>query len=226
MTKPPNTKIRRIFDSVARRFDTISNTYSVHRRSQAIAYFAQGKCLEAGAGTGKTAEVLKKQGFAVTATDISPQMVEIIKSRLHISAQVCDAEKLPFGQKTFDTVIASELIYYLDHPERFIEEAYRVLKSNGLLILTSANFIARLYNFVRVILRNAGFRKMYFDDPVDTFFSDKQIARLLRRHKFILVFRKRMIIIPFAMFDWLNKLLEHTPISFLGMFTVYVAKKS
>jgi ubiquinone/menaquinone biosynthesis C-methylase UbiE len=50
-----------------------------------------------------------------------------------------DAHNLPFDDKSFDVVILYEAIYYLEHPERFIEEARRVLRENGTLLICTAN---------------------------------------------------------------------------------------
>ncbi len=49
------------------------------------------------------------------------------------------AEKMPFDANQFDSIIAGELIEHLNHPERFVSESARVLKTGGILILTTPN---------------------------------------------------------------------------------------
>jgi len=49
------------------------------------------------------------------------------------------AEEMPFKDKAFDSIIAGELIEHLKKPELFIKEAKRVLKSSGILIITTPN---------------------------------------------------------------------------------------
>jgi len=49
------------------------------------------------------------------------------------------AEKMPFEENTFDTLIAGELIEHLKAPENFIKEAHRVLKAGGEMLITTPN---------------------------------------------------------------------------------------
>jgi ubiquinone/menaquinone biosynthesis C-methylase UbiE len=46
-----------------------------------------------------------------------------------------EAEQLAFAPNNFDVVLASEVIEHLWDPHVFFEEAYRVLKANGHLII-------------------------------------------------------------------------------------------
>ncbi len=48
-------------------------------------------------------------------------------------------DKIPFRNNYFDSVFAGELIEHLHKPEKFVAEANRVLKINGVLILTTPN---------------------------------------------------------------------------------------
>jgi ubiquinone/menaquinone biosynthesis C-methylase UbiE len=61
------------------------------------------------------------------------------QGRNKIEIRQLDAQKLPFEDKSFDVVLLYEAIYYLAQPEKFIEEALRVLTSKGVLIIGSAN---------------------------------------------------------------------------------------
>jgi SAM-dependent methyltransferase len=50
-----------------------------------------------------------------------------------------DAHQLPFADRSFDVVILFEAIYYLSNPERFFQEAHRLLNEDGILVICSAN---------------------------------------------------------------------------------------
>lgn len=46
-----------------------------------------------------------------------------------------DAQELPFQDATFDVVLLLEAIYYLPHAEKFMAEARRVLRPDGILFI-------------------------------------------------------------------------------------------
>ncbi len=99
---------------------------------------ADKKVLDVGAGTGRLSLPLANRGAYVTALDVSPKMLELIKNP-NIETVVGDAESLPFENNTFDIVTAAFLIVHLKDPTRFFDEAYRVLKDGGILAVTNIN---------------------------------------------------------------------------------------
>ena len=60
-----------------------------------------------------------------------------------------DGEKLHFVDSYFDAVILADSLHYMENPESALSEAYRVLKSDGLIILTSRNQFYQKFEFVR-----------------------------------------------------------------------------
>ncbi len=47
-----------------------------------------------------------------------------------------DGKNFPFGDETFDSAICSEVLEHVFEPNQFLRETNRVLKKNGLIILT------------------------------------------------------------------------------------------
>lgn len=98
------------------------------------------KILDVGAGTGRLTLKLAKAGAEVTALDVSEEMLKRIKNHeLRIKNVVGDAESLPFEDNSFDFVVAAFLIVHLKDLKRFFDEAYRVLKDGGKLLITNIN---------------------------------------------------------------------------------------
>lgn len=96
--------------------------------------------LDVGAGTGRLAGELEKNGAKVTALDISPKMLARLKKKFFkVETVVADAESLPFADSSFDYVLAAFLIVHLKDPTRFFDEAYRVLKDGGRLVVSNIN---------------------------------------------------------------------------------------
>ncbi len=83
---------------------------------------------------------MANMGALVTATDVSENMLEVLKRKSNkVATVVRDAEALDFSDNEFDIVVAAFLIVHLRSPKRFFDEAYRVLKDGGKLIVTNVN---------------------------------------------------------------------------------------
>jgi ubiquinone/menaquinone biosynthesis C-methylase UbiE len=101
---------------------------------------ANKKVLDVGAGTGRLSLFLANRGAQVTALDMSPNMLELVKKKnSKIQTIVSDAEDLSFDDESFDIVAAAFLIVHLKDPTRFFDEVYRVLKDGGIFIVTNIN---------------------------------------------------------------------------------------
>lgn len=114
----------------------------MHTRYRVAADLAEGKdVLEVACGAGIGLGCLARKARRVIAGDYDPKLVEI--ARRHYGERVeirrMDAQDLPFDKGTFDVVLLLEAIYYLPEPDRFIAEARRVLKDDGILLTCSAN---------------------------------------------------------------------------------------
>ncbi len=98
-------------------------------------YFKGKTVLDVGCGEG---DFLAKDKSIRVGIDIDPKMVAKCKER-HLVAHCMSASDLVFLNGTFDAVHASELIEHL-HPQeavRFLLEASRVLKPDGIIYLTT-----------------------------------------------------------------------------------------
>jgi 2-polyprenyl-3-methyl-5-hydroxy-6-metoxy-1,4-benzoquinol methylase len=99
--------------------------------------------LDVGSGDGIIGEQLWKMGNHVVAIDL-PTVAFQAHKRQGLLALAGDAERLSFASNTFDVVIASEIMEHLWNPRSFVEEAYRVLKTNGYLIVSTPEGIDSL----------------------------------------------------------------------------------
>jgi ubiquinone/menaquinone biosynthesis C-methylase UbiE len=98
------------------------------------------RILDVGAGTGRVSVPLAKAGAVVTALDVSGVMLEQLKKKNEkIKIVIGDGEKLPFENDSFDSVVAAFFIVHLKDPTRFFDDAYRVLKDGGMLVVTNIN---------------------------------------------------------------------------------------
>ncbi|MFM1880039.1 MAG: hypothetical protein RLZZ344_273 [Pseudomonadota bacterium] len=142
--------VRRVFDSVARRYDLMNDVMSLglHRVWKAIA-IAQAQIrpgqavLDVASGTGDLALAFAQRvgpAGSVIMTDINAQMLARGRDRLidagyPVPAMVCDAEHLPFEDRSFDRVMVAFGLRNMTHKDQALSEMYRVLKPQGKLLV-------------------------------------------------------------------------------------------
>jgi SAM-dependent methyltransferase len=95
--------------------------------------FARGNLLDIGCGNKPYLEQFQSRvssyiGIEMPGTQSNSEVVDAYASAL----------ALPFASNSFDTVLTNEVLEHVPEPQRLLEEAYRVLKPQGYLILTAA----------------------------------------------------------------------------------------
>lgn len=95
------------------------------------------RLLELGCGNGKLWQENKidLRNREIFLSDISEGMVEEVRNKLgsDFNCIVADAEKIPFKDAYFDSIIANHVLFYLNDLNQGLKEIRRVLKSNGML---------------------------------------------------------------------------------------------
>jgi len=118
-------------------------TDHIARYDLAGKYIQGKKVLDIGCGTGIGSKVLKQNGARfVVGTDISPEAIAFAKN--NYAAQglyflVGDICRTSFSDDFFDVIVCLETIEHLPRHHRVLLELRRVLKQEGLLVLSSPN---------------------------------------------------------------------------------------
>jgi SAM-dependent methyltransferase len=97
--------------------------------------------LEAGCGAGLGLGWIAESARRVVGGELDVSLLKRAQSEYRDSIPLVrlDAHDLPFPSGSFDVVILYEALYYLDNAGGFVEEARRVLRPGGTLLLCSAN---------------------------------------------------------------------------------------
>jgi SAM-dependent methyltransferase len=90
---------------------------------------ASVRILDIGCGTGANLEMLSQFGEA-EGVDVSDEALEFCRGK-GLKAQTGLAEKLPFGDETFDITTALDVVEHLDDDISGLKEMYRVTKRGG-----------------------------------------------------------------------------------------------
>ena len=111
------------------------------------------RILDVGCGDGNFTMLMARACKAkeVYGVEISKEGVEMArKNGVNCYQLDVDEENLPFGDDFFDAVTALELIEHLYDPDHFLDEVHRVLKPNGLFILSTPN-LASIHNRIALL---------------------------------------------------------------------------
>ena len=152
--------VRRLFDTIADRYDLITRLLSFGRdrrwkaRLVALADVRPGtRALDLAAGTGDIAFGLAADGARVAALDITHRMLQIASDKRPASAAVTfvtgDMMALPFPDATFDLVTTGYGIRNVPIIEPALAEIGRVLRPGGLLL--SLDFDRPAHPLVRAV---------------------------------------------------------------------------
>ena len=151
-------RVRSVFDSVAPKYDVMNDLMSMglHRAWKAytvmVANVREGQqVLDIAGGTGDLALAFAPKVGAtgrVVHTDINEAMLREGRNRLLdagvcLPTMVCDAEKLPFADASFDLATVAFGLRNMTHKDVALKEMNRVLKPGGKLLVLEFSKVAK-----------------------------------------------------------------------------------
>lgn len=194
-------KARKDWDRLARGYQAFreeSGTYNelveVPAMLELVGDVKGKRVLDAGCGYGYYSLLLAKRGAVVTGIDISEKTIGLARKNAYeasIECQffVCDMQDLSmFTKNTFDTVVSSIVVGYLDCLEKAFSEVFRVLKHNGIFAFSENHPLLMKGSWEK---DNEGKRlhwniDNYFDRSIRTFewrMQDGKVIETSSRHR-------------------------------------------
>jgi len=123
--------------------DTTSGYNAYYERPAMMKQFPSemtgSKVLDAGCAAGWYTEQFLQRGADVTAIDISPEMVEATKRRIGQQSTVLThdlTKPFPFDNGTFDYILCSLTLHYLDDWTPTFKEFNRLMKPGGKFVFS------------------------------------------------------------------------------------------
>jgi 2-polyprenyl-3-methyl-5-hydroxy-6-metoxy-1,4-benzoquinol methylase len=101
-----------------------------------------GRVADLGCGQGALSIELARRGFDVFCADMSPDhfRMQEVPGTHHYLIDLNGG--LPHRDRAFDVVCAVEIIEHLENPRHFLRECRRIVKDNGLVIVTTPNVLS------------------------------------------------------------------------------------
>jgi len=143
-------RVEHVFSSVAPRYDLMNDVLSggLHRFWKAFTIRQAGvrpgmRVLDVAAGTGDLASAFARevgQEGVVVMTDINQRMLTAGRDRLLDGGRIvpavrCDAEHLPFPDRSFDVVSVAFGLRNMTHKDQALTQMRRVLRPGGRLLV-------------------------------------------------------------------------------------------
>jgi ubiquinone/menaquinone biosynthesis C-methylase UbiE len=111
------------------------------------------RVVDVAAGTGTSAIPAARRGAEVTATDLTPELLDVGRAAaaadgLRLTWETADAEALPYDDAAFDVVLSSIGVMFAPHHQQAADELARVCRPGGtigVLSWTPEGFIGQLF---------------------------------------------------------------------------------
>jgi len=99
----------------------------------------KGKLLDVGCGNGLFPAYMKEFGWTVCGIDPDSRAANFARNHFGIEVTVGNLRKGVFPENSFDAVTINHVIEHVHDPVETIKEAWRVLKKDGCLVITTLN---------------------------------------------------------------------------------------
>lgn len=175
-----------------------------------------GKILEAGCGLGQWVIYLRNLGYDIMGIDFAEETIKTIKKHDDtIPVELGDVVGTNFEDNHFDAYISLGVVeHFVDGPLVALKEAKRILKKNGLLLISipvfnparrATAYLENCYNFLK---ENKYVRKMFGKDEypekefIEYRYTMSEFENILKKEKFFIIDKYPIMHSPFGMFNY------------------------
>lgn len=130
------------------------------------------RLIDIGCGPGAFLEEVSKKfpDIQLNALDLSEEMIEKTRSRLPQNAIVTigDSENMPLDDEQYKVVTCNLSLHHYPHPQKAVNEMYRILQKGGYLILNDLDCISPIRNVTNYFFpkMKTGDVKMYKKEEI------------------------------------------------------------
>ena len=177
----------------------LDGSYNLYKNGLELAEkFVKGrKLLDIGAGMGVLMKIASDSGWQVEGVEISSYSTKFIKETYGFNISNQDLLYCDYPDSSFDLITFWDAIEHLEQPKEKLNKAYNLLKSEGLLLITTDNYnsllakISKLLYFTSFGLFDYPLKRTYI--PYNkTYFNDVNFRNLLQKIGFKTLFFKKI----------------------------------
>ena len=147
------------------------------------------KIIEIGAGAGRYSFALAGKGYDVTAVELTPHYIEVMKHKVKsyhnikiYEGNACDLSA--FENETYDIVLLLGPMYHLfteEDKHKALSEAIRIAKTNGIIFVSYCNNDTSIYKFFYTGRILKYLDKGMIKEDYHTISSPKEVFELYRK---------------------------------------------
>lgn len=150
------------------------------------------KVLGVGCGIGIDLLRFAKNGAKVVGVDFAPYPVQLAKKNFKLHKKkgtflVMDAENLEFKDNMFDAVFMHGVLPYAPNPQKMVDEAYRVLKPGGKVLIAVYHRRGWMYYLSKL----TGTPLEHEHAPCFKMFTFKEVKKLFKKYSSLHVWGER-----------------------------------
>jgi glycosyltransferase involved in cell wall biosynthesis/ubiquinone/menaquinone biosynthesis C-methylase UbiE len=150
----------------------------------------KGKVLDIGCGSGRLTSEIKKtrRELEITGCDKDLEPLDYFEKYFNNGINIvhCDAQKLPFKEKSFNAILMFDVLEHLEKPKNALKEVRRTLKKGGIFHLavpcekSLATWDGWLYRFFKINLKHdsVGHIQLFTLEDVRKMLADQQFEVL------------------------------------------------
>ena len=148
-------------------------------RARAISAFKKnGRILDVGCGDGYFLKRMKDKGWETYGVEPGEVASKYAKDVLKVNAFNGELKEACYPDKYFDVITLFEVLEHLHNPSANLSEIGRILKEDGLLVITVPNFTGFAYKIFKE-------RRLALDAPRHLYhFSQVTLCKILKKMEF------------------------------------------
>jgi SAM-dependent methyltransferase len=168
--------------------------------------------------------------YKVICADVTEKMQKICEknlteNKINFELKYFLDYPLPFSDNEFDLILNFETIEHMSSPEIFFSEICRVLKNNGLIVLTTPNIIWEPIHWIAAIFN------IHHSEGPHRFIQNRKIKKWIKKENLKIIKYKTSIIIPcgpkfiIEIGEFLEKYLPSFITNLIGLRRIYILQK-